>query len=61
MNYYKKLKSKIQILEIICRKYNINLDNEPLYVKFLSGKVNEPKDIFLNNNHKSFKTSIDNN
>ena len=54
MNHCKKLKAKVKILEIICRKYDINLDKEPLFVKFLSGKVNEIGDIPLNNNIKAF-------
>ena len=55
MNYYSRLKAKIRILEIICRKHGVDLDKEPLYVKFLSGKVEKIGDISLNNNYKSFQ------
>ena len=55
MNYYKKLQAKVKILEMICRKHSISLEAEPLYVKFLSGKVERPGDIFLNNDIKSFQ------
>ena len=50
MNYYSRLKAKIRILEIICRKHGVDLDKEPLYIKFLSGKVEKIGDISLNNN-----------
>lgn len=57
MNYYKKLQAKCKILEMICRKHSISLEKEPLYVKFLSGKVERKEDISLNNHHKSFQDS----
>lgn len=55
MNYYSKLKAKIRILEMICNKHKIKLEDEPLYIKFLSGKVQKMGDISLNNNYKSFQ------
>jgi len=58
MNYYKKLQAKCKILEMICRKHGIKLENEPLYVKFLSGKVEKKEDISLNNHIKSFQDTI---
>jgi len=58
MNYYKKLQAKCKILEMICRKHDIKLETEPLYVKFLSGKVEKKEDISLNNHIKSFQDTI---
>lgn len=55
MNYYNRLKAKVRILEMICNKHNIKLEDEPLYIKYLSGKVKEMQDISLNNQIKSFR------
>jgi len=45
INYYARANSKIKILEMICRKHSINLDKEPLFLKYLSGRVNCKNDI----------------
>jgi len=38
LNYYSKMKAENKTLRMICNKYT-NLDKEPLFLKYLSGKV----------------------
>lgn len=45
LNYYARANAKIKILEFICFKNGINLDKEPIYLKYLSGKVRSKADI----------------
>ena len=45
LNYYARANAKVKLLEFICRKHGINLDQEPIYLKYLSGKVRKTKDI----------------
>ncbi len=42
-NYYQRLKNKCLTLELIIKKHNINLDNEPLFLKHLSNIPKTPK------------------
>jgi len=42
-NYYQKLKNKCEVLELIIKKHNINLDKEPLFLKYLSNNPKTPK------------------
>ena len=43
-NYYAKMKAENKILRMICNKYT-NLDKEPLFLNYLSGKVKNPDDV----------------
>ena len=45
LNYYARANAKVKLLEFICRKHGINLDKEPIYLKYLSGKVRNTNDI----------------
>ncbi len=45
LNYYARANAKVKMLEMICRKHGINLDKEPLYLKYLSGKIRKKTDI----------------
>jgi len=43
-NYYAKMKAENKTLRMICNKYT-NLDKEPLFLNYLSGKVKNPDDV----------------
>jgi|TARA_R110000744_G_scaffold200876_1_gene320055 hypothetical protein len=45
LNYYARANAKVKLLEFICRKHGINLDQEPIYLKYLNGKVRKKADI----------------
>ena len=44
LNYYSKMKAENKTLRLICAKYT-NLDKEPLFLKYLSGKVVKPEQV----------------
>ena len=44
INYYSKMKAENKTLRMICNKYT-NLDKEPLFLNYLSGKVLKPEDV----------------
>ena len=44
LNYYSKMKAENKTLRLICSKYT-NLDKEPLFLKYLSGKVVNPEQV----------------
>ena len=44
LNYYSKMKAENKTLRMICNKYT-NLDREPLFLKYLSGKVLKVEDV----------------
>jgi len=44
LNYYSKMKAENKTLRLICSKYT-NLDKEPLFLKYLSGKVVKPEQV----------------
>jgi len=47
LNYYSKMKAENKTLRLICSKYT-NLDKEPLFLKYLSGKVVKPEQVVEN-------------
>ena len=44
LNYYSKMKAENKTLRLICNKYT-NLDQEPLFLKYLSGKIIKPEQV----------------
>tara|TARA_R110000772_G_scaffold87641_1_gene182584 strand:+ start:1077 stop:1265 length:189 start_codon:yes stop_codon:yes gene_type:complete len=44
LNYYSKMKAENKTLRLICNKYT-NLDEEPLFLKYLSGKIIKPEQV----------------
>ena len=44
LNYYSKMKAENKTLRLICGKYT-NLDKEPLFLKYLSGKIIKPEQV----------------
>ena len=51
INYYSKMKAENKTLRMICNKYT-NLDKEPLFLKYLSGKVLKPEDVKIDEESK---------
>tara|TARA_R100001463_G_C3388097_1_gene206503 strand:+ start:306 stop:494 length:189 start_codon:yes stop_codon:yes gene_type:complete len=51
LNYYSKMKAENKTLRLICSKYT-NLDKEPLFLKYLSGKVVKPEQVVENLENK---------
>ena len=51
LNYYSKMKAENKTLRLICSKYK-NLDKEPLFLKYLSGKVVKPEQVVENLENK---------
>lgn len=44
LNYYSRMKAENKTLRLICSKYT-NLDKEPLFLKYLSGKIVKPEQV----------------
>lgn len=51
LNYYSKMKAENKTLRLICSKYT-NLDKEPLFLKYLSGKIVKPEQVVENPENK---------
>ncbi len=47
LNYYSKMKEENKLLRLICCKYSINLDKEPLFLNFLGGGIPKSTELIV--------------